>query len=100
MSNEVSVPRIWPAPIAVISSIDIFAATFYAYAERQRLHQGGSYVPAGIGIAAFVAVMLVLTGAAIPKERRRAGLVLGIVVAETAAFSYAIMFLLLNIYGS
>jgi len=100
MSTETSVRRIWPGPTAVISSIGIFAATFFACAERQRLHQDGSYAPAGIGIAAFVIVMLGLTAAMLPKERRTVWLVAGFVAAETTVFSYAIMFLLLNIYGS
>ena len=100
MSEGTSVWKVRPVPAAVVMSIAIFAATFFAYAERQRLHEGGSYAPASIGITAFVVVMIGLTAAALPKERRSAGLVLGIVAAETAVFTFALMFLLLNIYGS
>jgi hypothetical protein len=100
MNPESSTPRIWPMPVAAVSSIAVFAATFFAYAERHRMQKQGSYLPAIFGIVVFVAVMSVLTVAMIPKGKNRLGLVLGIVIAEAATFAYALMFLLLNIYGS
>ena len=100
MSTESRTQRIWPLPVAVVAAITVFASTFFAYAERQRLHQGGSYFPAGVGIGVFSVLMFGSTVAIIPKEKRSVGLVFGIVAAETAVFAYAIMFLLLNIYGS
>ena len=57
-------------------------------------------MPAVLGIGTFIVTMLILTAAMLPKERRRVGLVIGIVAGETAVFAYALMFLLLNIYGS
>jgi len=100
MSTETTQQKIWPLPVAVVSAIAIFAATFFAYAERHRLNKGGSYFPAVLGIVAFSLVISVLTVAAIPKERRKARLVLSVIVGEIAVFVYALMFLLLNIYGS
>jgi len=64
------------------------------------LHLGGSEAPAIIGLAAFVLVMGGLTYAMLPKKRRSIGWLLGIVALEAAAFTYALLFLLLNIYGS
>jgi hypothetical protein len=100
MSNDASSLKVWPLPVIVVAAIAIFAATFFAYAERHRLHQEGSPFPAVIGIGAFVLAMLLLTAAMLPKERRGIGLVLSIVVGETVVFAYALMFLLLNIFGS
>ena len=100
MSAEATSLNIWPLPVAIVSGLAVFARTFFAYAERHRLNQAGSYLPAIIGIGAFSAVMIVLTAAMLPKERRSAGVVLGIVAGETMAFIFALMFLLLNIYGS
>jgi crotonobetainyl-CoA:carnitine CoA-transferase CaiB-like acyl-CoA transferase len=100
MSNDASSLKIWLLPVIVVVAIGTFAATFYAYAERHRLHQEGSPFPAIIGIGAFVVAMIALTAALLPRERRGVGLVLGIVIGETVVFAYALMFLLLNIYGS
>jgi hypothetical protein len=100
MSAEATSLKIWPLPAAIVGGLAVFAGTFFAYAERHRLNREGSYLPAIIGIGAFSAVMLVLTAAMLPKGRRTVGVVLGIVAGETIAFIFALMFLLLNIYGS
>ena len=100
MSIENVSRKIWPLPVAVVSALAIFAASFFGYAERHRLNQEGSYLPAVLGIVVFSVAMSVLTVAAIPEERRSVRLVLAVVVGETAVFIYALMFLLLNIYGS
>lgn len=100
MRNDASPVKIWPLPVIVVVSLGTFAATFYSYAKRHRLHEEGSSLPAVLGIGIFIVAMLILTAAILPKERRRVGLVLGIVAGETAVFAYALMFLLLNIYGS
>lgn len=100
MSATSSSPKVWPLPVAVIAALASLTSTFYFYAERHRLHQEGSPLPAVVGIVAFTLSMALLTLAMIAKERRSVARIVGIVALEVAAFIYAFMFLLLNVYGS
>ena len=93
--------KFWPIPVSVCAALSIFAGTYYAYAERHRLHEGGSYRPGLIGFGLFVAVMAYLTHKTLPEEREnRAVILLGIVAAESAFFFFTSMLLLLNTFGS
>lgn len=100
MRSDIPTVKIWPLPVMVAVSLTIFAATFFSYAERHRLRQEGSSFPAVIGIGTFVVAMFILTAATLPKERRKVGLIFSIVAGETVVFIGALMFLLLNIFGS
>ena len=64
------------------------------------MHQEGSYSPVGFGILAFALLMIWLTLVALPQKKRKLGWILATVGGLTAVFTYALMFLLLNIYGS
>jgi hypothetical protein len=100
MTTDATPRKFWPLPVAIVSAIVVFTATFFAYAERHRLNQGGSYIPALVGTLVFSSLMLALTAVMLPKERRSVVVVGGIVFGETLAFIFALMFLLLNVYGS
>ncbi len=94
-------PKLWPIPASVCAALSIFAGTYYAYAERHRLHEGGSYRPGLIGFGLFVAVMAYLTHKAIPEKRENRGIILlGVVATESAFFFFTSMLLLLNTFGS
>lgn len=98
---SVSPSKAWPLPVAIVATIALFSATFYSYAEGVRLHQPRGLTPIGIGTLIFAALMMFLTDAMVAKEgSRRIGLSIGIVAGETAVFFYALMFLLLNLFGS
>ena len=60
-------------PCAIVASIGVFSATFFACAERHRLHQEGSYSPVGFGILAFALLMIWLTLVALPQKKSWAG---------------------------
>lgn len=100
MDPRSSPAKLWPLPVAVIACIAIFGGTFFAYAERERLHKNGSYLPLLIGISAFMLAMYVACRAAFPARAGKAWRVWGTVFGLTVFFFYALMFLLLNIYGS
>jgi hypothetical protein len=100
MTPNATSQKIWPLPVAIVSAVVVFAGTFFAYAERHRLNQGGSYAPVLIGVLLFLALMIVFTFAMLPKERRSIVVVGGIVFGETLAFVVVLTFLVLNAYGS
>jgi len=93
--------RLWPVPLAVVCAIVCFAATFFQIAEGVRLKEPRGLAPVVIGSVVFAALMFFFTDALIAqKGKRRVGVSIAIVAAETAVFVYGVMFLLLNIYGS
>ncbi len=101
MSLKSTSPSVWPLPVAIVTSIVIFAATFYYMAEGFRLKEPRGLSPIGIAVAIFVPLMLFLTDAMVAREgKRRIGASIAIVAVETVVFTYAMMFLLLNIFGS
>lgn len=100
MSNE-ETRRFWPVPTAVCLALIIFAATFFAYADKARVHEAAGVYPALIGLVLFASVMAWLTDILLPEERkRRVGVLLLVVFVETAVFFYLLGFLILNLYGS
>jgi uncharacterized membrane protein len=101
MHPEKNPRKIWILPVAVVTAIAIFGATFFVYAEDARTHRPGGWMPMVIGIGLFTAIMAFLTDVYVTtEERRRGGLTIAIVIGEVAVFFYAIMFLILNIFGS
>ena len=94
MINQDPVRRWWPIPLTVVSAIACFAATFFYIAEGVRLKEPGEIGPVVIGSFAFAALMFFFTDAMIgQKGRRRLGLSIAIVAAETAVFVYGMMIL-------
>jgi hypothetical protein len=99
MNHENS--KFWPVPVSILVALATFAGTYYAYAERRRLHEEGSLLPALIGLAVFIAAMLFLTDQLVPAERKDRKLVLAATVAgETIGLFVIFMLLLLNTFGS
>ena len=92
--------KVWFLPAAVVTTITLFAATFFTIAEGVRVQQPKGLLPICIGTTAFATIMFFLTHNSVPEEERRVGRTIAIVGGETAAFVYGLMFLLLNIFGS
>ena len=101
MSDQGTNRTWWPIPLAVACAIACFAATFFYIAEGVRLKEPRGLGPVVIGSFAFAVLMFIFTDAMIAqKGKRRLGLSIAIVSAETAVFVYGMMVLVLNIYGS
>ena len=47
----------WLAPVAVAIGLVVFAATFFAYADRHTAQLPGGYMPAGLGASIFIISM-------------------------------------------
>lgn len=101
MNSEKRASKIWPLPVSVIASIVIFTAGFFISADGARMRRFQGIGSIGVGIIVFASAMLYLTYTSIPKERKgRLWMTLAIVLGETLVFTYAIMFLFLNLFGS
>ena len=101
MNSDTTSKKIWLPPAAVVSTIVLFATTFYIYAEGVRLEKPLGYLPIGIAFPIFMALMAFFTYVTINAPRKRKiGLTIVIILGETAVFIYAFMFLILNIFGS
>lgn len=101
MSLKSTSSPVWPLPVAIVTSIVVFAGTFFYMAEGVRLKEPRGLSPIGLAVAVFTAAMLFLTDAMVAREgKRRIGVSIAIVAVEAVVFTYAMMVLLLNVSGS
>ena len=88
--------------VGVVLGLCIFTCTFFAYVVRHNEHLPGSYLPAVVGVIAFTASMVLLNYIALPNHALffRISKAMGIALLEALLFSFFLLFILLNTFGT
>lgn len=92
----------WLIPLAIVGVLCIFSATFFSYAVAHAEHRTAGYTPGVLGVLLFASSMAGLSYLSLPGQNGPARLftAIGIAVLESAVFSFLLLLLLVNSFGS
>jgi len=92
----------WALLISVAATLSIFGLTFLPYAGAHAKQQPGGYAPAILGVVVFAVFMAATNYWALSgrEPSTRLAWSVGVAIAETGVFCIALLFVLINSFGS